>query len=170
MQTLDASTDIDASAEQVWRVIIDLAGYAQWNPFIVRAAGEVATGSRLRLTIKAPGHRAITFRPRVLQVTPGRSFTWLGRTLLPGLFDGRHTLSVNPLERGGSRFRTHEEVTGVLLPVLSGVMRDSQRGFELLAAAVKARAEGGDADDTVGTADIPDDGDAPPASASDSPA
>jgi hypothetical protein len=141
MRALDASADIAAPTERVWEVISDLASYARWNPFVVRAAGEVAVGAQLRVTIAAPGHRPVTFRPRVLEVEPGRQFTWLGRTLLPGLFDGRHTLSVTPTD-GGARFRTREEVTGILVPVLGGIMRDSQRGFELMAAAVKARAEG----------------------------
>jgi hypothetical protein len=141
MRTLDASADIAASPERVWEVISNLPAYVCWNPFIVRAGGELVVGGRLRVTIVAPGHRAVTFRPRVLELEPGRSVTWLGRTLLPGLFDGHHTLSVT-LTDGGARFRTREEVTGILVPVLGGIMRDSQRGFELMAAAVKARAEG----------------------------
>ncbi|MBE3075052.1 MAG: SRPBCC domain-containing protein, partial [Actinobacteria bacterium] len=135
------SVEVGAPPERVWEVISDLPAYTRRNPFIVRAGGEFAVGSRLHVTIAAPGHRPVTFRPRVLEVEPGRSVTWLGRTLLPGLFDGHHTLSVTPTN-GGARFRTREEVTGILVPVLGGIMRDSQRGFELMAAAVKARAEG----------------------------
>jgi hypothetical protein len=48
---------------------------------------------------------------------------------------------VEPLGDSRCRFTTHEEVTGILLPLLGGIMRDSQRGFEDFAAAVKARAE-----------------------------
>jgi len=141
MRTLDASIDIAASPERVWQVISDLPAYVRWNPFIVRAGGGLAVGGRLRVTIVAPGHRSVTFRPTILALEPGRSVTWLGRTVLPGLFDGRHTLSVTPAD-DGARFRTREEVSGILVPLLGGIMRDSQRGFELMAAAVKARAEG----------------------------
>ena len=140
MRALDATIDIAASPEQVWQVISDLAAYARWNPFIVRAGGELAVGARLQVTIVAPGHRPVTFRPKILALEPGRSVTWLGRTLLPGLFDGHHTLSVTATD-DGARFRTREEVTGILVPLLGGIMRDSQRGFELMAAAIKARAE-----------------------------
>ena len=139
--SLDAAIDIAASPERVWQVISDLPAYVCWNPFIVRASGELAVGGRLRVTIVAPGHRSVNFRPTILALEPGRSVTWLGRTLLPGLFDGHHTLSVTPTD-DGARFRTREEVSGILVPLLGGIMRDSQRGFELMAAAVKARAEG----------------------------
>jgi hypothetical protein len=92
------------------------------------------------VTIVAPGHRPVTFKPRILELEPGRSVTWLGRTLLPGLFDGHHTLSVTATT-DGTRFRTREEVSGALVPLLGGIMRDSQRGFEAMASAVKARVE-----------------------------
>ncbi len=141
MQTLDASTEIDAPAERVWEVVSDFASYPEWNPFIVRAAGEQRPGARLEVTIVAPGVRAVTFKPTVLDLRPGRLIRWKGRLVLPGLFDGRHALSVDPLGDGRARFTTHEEVTGILLPFLGKVMRASQEGFERMAAAVKARAE-----------------------------
>jgi hypothetical protein len=141
MQTLHASIEVDASAEHVWRTITDFASYPDWNPFIVRAEGRLAVGERLHITIAAPGYRPVSFRPRLLDVEPGRRMRWLGRTLLPGLFDGRHSLMVETLGEGRSRFTSHEEVSGILLPVLGKVMRQSQAGFEELCRAVKARAE-----------------------------
>jgi hypothetical protein len=141
MQTLHASADIDAPAEQVWRVVADFARYPEWNPFIVRASGEQRPGGRLELTIKAPDVRAVTFRPRVLDVQPGRLIGWKGKFLVPGLFDGRHALIVEPLGDERSRFTTHEEVGGILVPVLGNVMRASQKGFEQMAEAVRRRAE-----------------------------
>jgi hypothetical protein len=143
MQTLDASTEIDAPAERVWQIVSDFAHYPEWNPFIVRAKGEQRPGARLEVTIVAPGVRAVTFKPTVLDLRPGRLIRWKGRLLLPGLFDGRHALSVDPLDDERARFTTHEEVTGILLPFLGKVMRASQKGFEQMAAAVKARAEAG---------------------------
>lgn len=139
MQTLHASTDIDAPAERVWRVVTDFARYPEWNPFIVRAAGEQRVGGRLELTITAPDVRAVTFRPRVLDLEPGRLIRWKGKLLIPGLFDGRHSLTVEPLDDGRSRFTTHEEVSGILVPVLGKVMRASQQGFELMAEALRRR-------------------------------
>ncbi len=141
MQTLDASIEIEAPAERVWQVVADLSRYPEWNPFIIRAAGEFRPGARLDITIEAPGLRTVRFRPRVLDLDDGRLVRWKGRWYVPGLFDGRHALVVEPLGDGRSRFTTHEEVSGVLLPFLGKAMRASQDGFELLCRAVNRRAE-----------------------------
>ena len=141
MKSLHAAVEIDAPAERVWQVVSDFARYAGWNPFIVRAAGELRVGERLDITIAAPGMKPVSFRPRVLDVDPGRLSRWKGEFKLPGLFDGRHALIVDALDGGRSRFTTHEDVTGILLPFVGKVMTASQQGFELMAQAVKKRAE-----------------------------
>jgi hypothetical protein len=141
MKSLHAVIDIDAPAERVWQVVSDFARYPDWNPFIVRAAGEPRAGERLDVTIAAPGMKPVRFRPRVLDVEPGRLIRWKGEFKLPGLFDGRHALIVDPLDGERSRFTTHEDVTGIMLPFAGKVMAASQQGFELMARAVKERAE-----------------------------
>jgi hypothetical protein len=142
MQTLHASIDIDAPADRVWGIVADFDRYPEWNPFIVRATGLQRVGERLDITIRAPGTRAVSFKPRVLEVEPGRLIRWKGQLWIPGLFDGRHALVVEERPGGASRFTTHEEVTGILLPVLGKVMRSSQEGFEQMAEALRRRAEG----------------------------
>ena len=142
MAILHAATEIDTPAERVWKIVSDLAAYAEWNPFIVRASGEVRPGTRLDITISAPGMKPVNFRPRVLDVEPGHLVRWKGEYKVPGLFDGRHALIVDALDSSRSRFTTHEEVSGILLPFLGKVMAASQQGFEEMARALKARAEG----------------------------
>jgi hypothetical protein len=141
MKSLHAAIEIDAPAERVWKVVSDFGQYSDWNPFIVRAAGAARVGERLDITIAAPGMKPVSFRPRVLDVEPGRLVRWKGEFKLPGLFDGRHALIVDALDGGRSRFTTHEDVTGLLLPFAGKVMTASQQGFELMAQAVKERAE-----------------------------
>jgi hypothetical protein len=141
MKSLHAAVDIDAPAERVWQVVGDFERYPDWNPFIVRAAGEPRVGERLDITIAAPGMKPVSFRRRVFDYEQGRLIRWKGEFKLPGLFDGRLALIVDPLDGGRSRFTTHEDVTGILLPFVGKVMTASQQGFELMARAVKERAE-----------------------------
>ena len=71
---------VNASAEDVWQTLTDLAGYRTWNPFITAAAGTLAVGERLDLTIQPPGGRAMAFRPWVTADIErhGPATRWLG--------------------------------------------------------------------------------------------
>ena len=126
----------------VWQILTDLPAYADWNPLVVESAGEVAVGQGLVNRLQAPGGRVMTFKPTVTEVATGRVFEWLGRLLLPGLFDGRHRFELHPTPSGGTRFVHSEGFCGVLVPLMKRSLdRDSLAGFEAMNAAIKARAE-----------------------------
>jgi hypothetical protein len=133
--------EIDASPAEVWDVLTATGVYAEWNPFIRRLGGELREGARLEVQIAPPGGRTMTFKPTVLAAEPGRELRWLGRVLLPGLFDGEHSFRIEPLEGGRSRFIQSERFSGILVRLLSGALPKTQLGFEQMNAALKARAE-----------------------------
>jgi len=141
MQFLNASVEIDAPADTVWKIVADTSRYPEWNPFVQKVEGDLREGGRVAVTIRAPGRKPVTFKARVHRLDPGRELRWRGQWYVPGLFDGEHALTVEPLEGGRARFGSHEAVTGLLLPLLGKPMRQSQAGFEQLCAAVKERAE-----------------------------
>src|SRR5918999_4725227 len=94
---LHAEIEIQGSPERVWEVLTDFDAYQEWNPFMVEAEGRAVVGQRLRVRMRPPGRRRpTTFRPRVLEAEPGRRLRWLGRLLVPGLFDGEHRFSIEP--------------------------------------------------------------------------
>ena len=141
MKELQASIEIDAPAERVWGVLSDLGRYEEWNPFMTRAEGQFVEGSRLAITFRPPGGRQVQFKPMVLEVEPGRSVRWLGRFILPGLFDGEHTLAVEPAGESAARFTQSERFWGILT-MLSGKLFDrTQAGFEAMNEALKRRCE-----------------------------
>ena len=141
MHSLHATIEIEAPAARLWEIIDDLQHYPEWNPFIVRAAGERRVGAKLDVSIRVPGMSAVNFHPRILNYEPGRLIRWKGILWIPGLLDGLHALLVEPLGDERARFTTHEDVTGILLPVLGNAMRASQKGFEEMSLALKKRAE-----------------------------
>jgi hypothetical protein len=105
-------------------------------------SGTLASGERLQVRIEPPGGAAMTFRPTVLAVEPGRELRWIGRLLLPGLFDGEHQFEILPLGPGRVRFVQQERFTGVLVPLFARSLDGhTRRGFEAMNAALKTRAE-----------------------------
>ena len=66
----------------------------------------------------------------------------LGRLLMPGLFDGEHTFTIETLEANRIRFTQREVFTGLLVPLFArGLDTDTRRGFEEMNQALKSRAE-----------------------------
>lgn len=142
---LHTEIEISASAERVWAVLSDFASYPQWNPFIRSAAGAPEQGARLRITVQASGGKPMRFSPVVLTAQAGRELRWLGRFLLPGLFDGEHRFVIQPLDEGKVRFEHSERFSGLLVGLLRASLdRDTRRGFEEMNQALKARAEAGE--------------------------
>ena len=143
MKTLQATVDINAPVDRVWSVLSDVAAYPEWNPFIRRVEGTLQPGSRLTVRIEPPGGSGMTFKPTVQVVEPDRLLRWLGRLLLPGVFDGEHSLELQPLDGSRTRFIQSERFSGILVPLLGSALTRTQRGFEEMNQALKARAEKG---------------------------
>ena len=142
MKELHSQIEIDAPAERVWHLLTDFASYPQWNPFIRSISGEPRIGERLEARIEPPGARGMTFKPVVINAEPNRELRWLGRLLVPGLFDGEHSLEIEPLEENGVRFVQREAFRGLLVPLFArSLLGATQRGFEEMNRALKARAE-----------------------------
>ena len=142
MKELHSEIEIDAPAERVWRLITDFPSYPRWNPFIRRISGEPTTGERLEVRIEPPGGRGMTFRPTVLKAEPNRELRWLGHLLVPHLFDGEHSLTIQPLEEHRVRFVQREVFRGLLVPLFARSLdNNTKRGFEEMNHALKERAE-----------------------------
>jgi len=138
---LSADVDIDATPEQVWEVLTDLAAYPAWNPFILRAEGAVELGRRLTVTMQPVGGRATTLRPRLVEVDVPRQLRWRGTSGMPGLMDAEHAFTLEP--RGsGTRLVQQEDFRGVLVPFLAAWLdRSTLPAFVAMNEALKSRAE-----------------------------
>ena len=142
MKEIHTEIEINASEEKVWRVLTDFAAYPKWNPFVRIVEGDVSVGARLQVYIEPSGGKGMLFRPNVLVVEPNRELRWLGHLWLPGLFDGEHSFSIEPLGDGHVRFIQRERFKGLLVPFLSKMLDwDTQRGFNEMNWALKLRAE-----------------------------
>ncbi len=143
MTHLLTSISITAHPSRIWHLLTDFASFPQWNPFIRRATGEPTEGAQLEVYLQPSGARGMTFRPRVLKAEPDRELRWLGHFLIPGLFDGEHIFTIEPLEAGRVRFVQREIFTGLLVPLfMRWLEKDTLRGFEEMNRALKLRAEG----------------------------
>jgi hypothetical protein len=139
---LHTSIDIDATSERVWEVLTDFAAYPQWNPFMPEVIGTPRVGERLKVRLQPSGGRGMTFQPTVLTADPGRQLRWLGRLLLPRVFDGEHSFTIEPVGDHQVHFVQQERFRGVLVRFMAGSLdRHTRPGFQQMNQALKRRAE-----------------------------
>jgi hypothetical protein len=139
---LHTEIEINASAEEVWHHLTDLESYPEWNPFILRASGEVKYQGILNVFIQPPGSQGMTFTPTVLKAEPNREFRWLGKFLLPKLLDAEHIFYIQELEKNKVKFYHSEFFSGLLVPLFKGSLESSSlAGFKAMNEALKTRSE-----------------------------
>ena len=131
---------IDATADEVWSVLTDFRSYSRWNPGMEQVVGEAVVGTRLTIRFAPTKGRSMTMRPTVLTAEPGRELRWLGRLLVPGLFDGEHRFTIEEREPGRVRFVQAERFRGLLVPFLRRMIEvDTVATFARVNEALAAR-------------------------------
>jgi hypothetical protein len=139
VRTIARTVDIDAPPREVWTVLTDGPAHADWNPFIPHLAGALEVGRTIDVRIAPPGGRAMTFHPTVTAVEPERRLAWLGRLLVPGLFDGAHSFTLEPLPEDRTRLTQSETFRGLLVPFLGSVLQRTEAGFAAMNEALRRR-------------------------------
>lgn len=141
MKQIRTSIDIDAAPATVWTVLTDFNAYPQWNPVEVSMKGRPVEGSVLEHTAQLPGGKPMTFRPTISVVRDQQELAWKGGLWRPGLFDVLHEFRLETLSDQHTRLHQDEQFRGLLVPLLAGALRKTERGIELANRAIKARAE-----------------------------
>jgi hypothetical protein len=145
MKIVRVVTDIAAPAQTVWAELSAVAKFVEWNPFITSVQGDLVAGSRLTVQIAPPGGRQMTFRPTITLVEEGKRLEWLGRLVLPGVFDGRHSFQLEDMGSGVTRLTQAEEFSGVLVRFATTILERTRAGFEAMNEVLRLRAESANA-------------------------
>lgn len=136
MKEIITQITINASPEKVWRVLIDFGSYPLWNPFLKRVEGSVYIGSRIKITLPE-----MSFSPKVTSFEVNTRFSWLGHFLMKGLFDGEHRFVLTENIDGTTTLEHAERFSGMLLPLLSKELINTEKGFVEMNEALKKRVE-----------------------------
>jgi hypothetical protein len=142
MRVLQHEIDIDATPQQVWRVLTGFDRYDEWNPFITHVEGRPEVGTRLRVRIAPPGGKAMTLSPKVVAVDVDERLGWLGHLGIPRVFDGAHEF-ILAAGSTGTTLTQRETFRGVLVPFCGGILAKTRDGFEAMNRALKVRVEQG---------------------------
>lgn len=144
---IEVELDIDAPIERVWAILVDVAAYREWNPFVIRVGADgdpCAIGTRMRFVVRwSTGGTATSIEEVVGCAAPAAghaswSYAYRGPLATLGLVRGTRTQTLDAV---GDRtiYRSVEPFGGALLAFVPlAAVRD---GFERQARALRARAE-----------------------------
>ncbi|MCB0480841.1 MAG: SRPBCC domain-containing protein [Flavobacteriales bacterium] len=132
---------VNASANKVWGILTDLKNYSSWNPFIIKASGNVMIGEQITNTTKN-GDKTLRFKPKIIEVQPAKRFEWLGHLVFPGLFDGSHYFEIQTLGENSVKLIQGERFKGLLSGVIiKSIRENTEKGFRDMNSALKKEAE-----------------------------
>ncbi len=132
---------INAPAEKVWQILTQFNLYHTWNPFIIKSEGQAIAGTRLTNTMRN-GEGTITFKPVILDVKIGKSFSWMGSLWIKGLFDGNHYFEIEEISATQVNLKHGEKFSGILSGmILKKIGEQTRNNFVLMNQALKATAE-----------------------------
>lgn len=142
MKEIKTEIIIDASPDKVWKVLTDFKAYPSWNPFITSVEGEVFEGSRFKVKIQPLGSSGMQFKPVCLSFNENVEFSWLGKLVTKGVFDGKHCFELIALDDGKTKFIQREEFKGFLVPLFWKKLDVNTRwSFEMMNDKLKETVE-----------------------------
>lgn len=153
MPVAEASVTIDAPIDVVWQVMLDIAAYDEWNPFIYHIDGPrdrpPAVGDDLGLHVRWHTGGTVQTTERITRLEPPSTTAGVSRAELEydflgplaglHLVQGRRQQTLTQTEGGPTGYHTREHLHGLLAwatPI--GRVRE---GFARHSRALKQRAE-----------------------------
>lgn len=142
MKYLNTSIEINAPVEKVWEVLTNFTDYPKWNPFIKSLKGRFEVGEVLFVTLQVPDSKPMNFSPRCFHIEKNKRFSWKGKFLIPGLFDGTHSFKMEALDSNRTNFIQEEKFSGILVPFFwNQIQHKTRTGFEMMNVKLKEEVE-----------------------------
>jgi hypothetical protein len=139
MRCYEAGAHVEATPDEVWRRLVDVAAWRDWNSGVDRVEGRVALGERL--TVYATMIRDRPFTVTVTELRPAEVMRWRGG-LPGGLAVIERTYHLDPQDGGATVLTVREEHTGPLAALVDRTTPDLNPSFRQFCAGLKALAEG----------------------------
>ena len=142
MKILSTEIEIKASLDIIWKILLDVEKYPEWNPFIKSVSSHFTEGEKIAVTLHQPDSKPMTFKPKCTKLAHAKELRWQGHLFIPGLFDGEHIFELQSLENGNTRFIQRENFKGLLVPLFwKDLNTKTRKGFDLMNSKLKEIAE-----------------------------
>ncbi len=138
---LRTEIEINATPEEVWRVLIDTESYPTWNPFIVEVADSFNLKQTTKLTISPPASSEMNFSAQVTQLREAQELRWVSSLFLPFFFRAETFFEFRSITPEVTRIVQGQNLSGILLKFFHRQITEIARGFIFMNQALKRRVE-----------------------------
>jgi hypothetical protein len=157
-RSVEESVVIAASPEKIWSVLMDTAGWSQWNSFVTNITVEaphtrLRTGSRQSITIAPTPTTTESYVNTVARLVPREELRWHGCIGHAMVFNTEHWCLLELVqgededgrgfERQQTRFTQGERFTGLLAPMIgmTGKLEELRAGYARMNNDLKRHVE-----------------------------
>lgn len=133
--------EIDAPAQVVWDILVDLKNYHEWNPFTERVESTLVLGDKVDLYVRLGKQNKIQTE-QVREVSPPNTLSW-GMTMgLDFLLKALREQKLETVTEDKCVYFSTDAFQGLLTPLVVMLYGEKIRvGFNEMAYALKKRAE-----------------------------
>ncbi|CAN5618426.1 hypothetical protein BH09MYX1_BH09MYX1_13920 [soil metagenome] len=139
MLSFATKISIHAAPETIWRLLVDVGRWTEWNTTVKKVDGVVALGSKVTVHPKISDR---AFPVKVLTLDEPRRMVW-GSGVPFGLFKGERVYELVPQAGGIVEFSMVETFSGLFSGMITKSIPNMQPAFDELAKCLKERAERG---------------------------
>jgi hypothetical protein len=127
-------------------MLTDFSQYPQWNPYLIRVDGKFLPGETVAYTlVDGNFEQPLKGTARIEVIEAYEQFYWVGKLLMPGIFDTRHVFQLVPQGDGSTQLLHFEEFRGllaVLLPDREKRATHTRHAFDSMNQALQLRLAG----------------------------
>jgi hypothetical protein len=129
---------LPAPRAQVFQKLVDWTRYPEWNPYIIRIAGQPQKGQTIRVFFSMGFGPALPLTCHVALVDATKTtLAWDYKAFIPWLYTARHTFAVEDGPGGQSLIVQTEDIKGLMASSLFRIFHKLlQRRFQVMHAAL----------------------------------
>jgi uncharacterized protein YndB with AHSA1/START domain len=146
MREYSLATTIKAPPDRIWALLTDVRGYERWNTLIPQAEGSAVQGARLRLRIVRPTGKVVSFRPRIIKVSPQKELVLDATILHTSLLHMTHFFTLVPQGSSENILLQRWTASGAMLPLLWPKLKQRMERFSIFGDDLRSTVERQDAD------------------------
>lgn len=139
---IEHSARVAAPAPVVWRVIVDLERYPEWNPFVVACRSSLAPGAPIEMRVRGLAPWTLTQRESILEHEPGRRLCYGLAGAFGGGISSERCHAVSEHGPAHAEYASSFSLRGPLAPLVKVLLGGRlEQGFRSMTGALVRRAE-----------------------------